>query len=190
SLLGKVKVCTNNDSCRHTRIAAYNDIDLQLGLNTWHMGVMAEDEEERSLHFFDKGGREVHAIYLVQGESNNETFEAIKRNFGLTLKSIPPFRLSESLPVESSEPQLNDFEKGVNVQRMQWRDADFVRKILHASADQKLSIKVIVPNSGCIQVHTGRITNLIDQGERYMIKDTSFILEIRWDRIKDIWTVC
>ncbi|NGM62217.1 heme ABC transporter ATP-binding protein [Sphingobacterium sp. SGG-5] len=190
-MLGKVRVCTKSGGCRHTRIATYTDIDLKLLWNTWYIGVMVEEDKERSLHFFNKSGREIHAIYLIDGESHIEAFETIKQTFATRQQctlAIEPLPLEN--PIEQSNGMLLDnFAERTGVQRIKRIDAAFVRKVLHTSADKQLSIRIVVSNSSGTQGYTGYITNLIDQGDRYFIKDTSFVLEIEWARIRDIWTV-
>ncbi len=232
SLLGKVRVCTKNSSCKHTKIGAYTytsnyenthllsgaDMDLRLLLDVWHIGVIVESTGGKSLHFFDKAGQELHAIHLIDGASDVEVFDTIKKNFCVPLEVLPPFEklVRNDNTTLLSKLQETDFRKewedlsdahlfqsllnkyglsrlqaleSATAHRAQRSDAVFVRKVLNTCAKQQLSIMVFIYNQGCIQIHTGPIINLIDQGDRYIIKDNAFILEIAWERIKDIWIV-
>ena len=232
SLLGSVKACTKNGSCKHTKIGVYayakgygdthlfagTRIDLRLFINKWHVGILVDGTSGRSLHFFDREGCELHAIQLIDGESDLEGFDTLKKNFCEESEEAP--RFERQLPTDEratlDELQQEDFRQEwealtdthafqsllhkyglsrlqalayASVCRAQRRDATFVRKTLHTCAAQRLPIMVFVYNQGCVQIHTGPVTNLIDQGDRYMIKDSDFSLEIRWERIGEIWTV-
>ena len=198
-LLGRVKIHTKNNCCKHTKIGimTYIDacgdthsfsgvnMDLSLLLDRWHTGVLAENNNHRALHFFDQEGQEIYSIHLVDGESNLEVFDTIKNNFCKAWEGQQGLRKK----IEESKSSYEHTSQHMDMCRIKCADPVFVRKIFNTCALQKLPVTVTVHNHGSIQVHKGAIVNLVDQGDRYMVKDSTFALDIQWEYVGDTWIV-
>src|SRR5262249_48918725 len=66
---------------------------------------------------------------------------------------------------------------------------DATRRMLEASAAEKLDIMVFVGNPGCIQIHTGPVANVRVMDTWLNVMDPGFNLHLREDRIAKSWVV-
>ena len=46
---------------------------------------------------------------------------------------------------------------------------------------------VFVGNRGCIQIHSGTVTKLVEAGPWFNVFDSQFNLHLREDKIAEIW---
>ncbi|MFZ4863302.1 heme ABC transporter ATP-binding protein [Sphingobacterium sp. Mn56C] len=76
-----------------------------------------------------------------------------------------------------------------DIRRAQKCDLFAFKDILRNCVNQKLPIMIFVYNSGAIQIHTGVIENIIDQGHKYIIKDEDFTFELSAECISSVWVV-
>jgi putative hemin transport protein len=56
-------------------------------------------------------------------------------------------------------------------------------------AQNQVPVMIFVPNSGCIQIHSGNITKLVAMGPWYNVLDPEFNLHLREDAIATTWHV-
>lgn len=62
-------------------------------------------------------------------------------------------------------------------------------QVLEAARDTATPIMVFVGNPGCIQIHSGPVTNLKRMGPWFNVLDPDFNLHLREDAIASAWTV-
>ena len=88
--LGYVMALTRNDHAVHERSGVYEkvsfkdqtglvlgpDIDLRLFMAHWHFGFAVNENERKSLQFFDRDGTAVHKIYLTE-KSDQAAYAAL-----------------------------------------------------------------------------------------------------------------
>ena len=61
--------------------------------------------------------------------------------------------------------------------------------ILTAAAASELPIMIFVGNPGCIQIHTGPVTNITPMGPWQNVLDPGFNLHLRRDHVAHAWVV-
>ncbi len=61
--------------------------------------------------------------------------------------------------------------------------------LLDRAAESGLEIMCFVSNPGCVQIHTGKVSNIQRMGPWVNVMDPSFHLHLRQDRIADVWAV-
>ncbi|MEJ8472828.1 hemin-degrading factor [Roseibium algae] len=71
-----------------------------------------------------------------------------------------------------------------------WKlDTGSVVAMLRLAADEGLPIMCFVGNKGCIQIHSGPISKVMDKGPWINVLDPTFHLHLRTDHIADVWAV-
>lgn len=68
-------------------------------------------------------------------------------------------------------------------------DHGAVEKLFSDSAVQQLPIMAFVGNHGCIQIHSGPVTNIKPLGPWLNVMDDTFHLHLRLDQIASVWAV-
>lgn len=229
--LGHVMALTRNEHVVHERKGTYNkpsfhghvglvvgeDIDLRLFMEHWKFAFAVDQEERRSIQFFNKEGMAVHKIYLTP-KSNREAWYALIDQF--TSEEAPLLEL-ESIP--APEPEKPDSEIDVAGFQKAWSEMTdthqffgmlkeygvtrtqafrlapegFTKKVgnkalrevfTHASSTG-LEIMVFVGNNGNIQIHTGPVKRLLDHGTWFNVMDPKFNLHLNEPAITETWVV-
>ncbi|HEY0212493.1 MAG TPA: ChuX/HutX family heme-like substrate-binding protein [Paenirhodobacter sp.] len=67
--------------------------------------------------------------------------------------------------------------------------AGSVEMLLRQAAETAVPIMVFVGNQGCIEIHTGPITRVVEMGPWINVLDTGFDLHLRMDHIAEIYAV-
>lgn len=67
--------------------------------------------------------------------------------------------------------------------------AEAVRQTFEAAAETALPIMVFVGNRGCVQIHTGPVKKLVEQGPWYNVLDPGFNLHLDETAIAESWVV-
>lgn len=220
--LGYVMALTRNNNVVSERKGIYNntsfdghvgmvldpDIDLRLFMMHWAYGFAVNENERKSLQFFDKSGEAVHKIYANE-KTNAEAWQALVHKYtaaipqtDLTTVVYPP--LEEALP--DAEIAIESFRKGweglkdtheffglLRTHKLQRTQAlrlapdgfvqevpnNTARKMLQAASEQQVPIMVFVGNRGCIQIHTGTVNKLLETGPWFNVLDPEFNLHLR-----------
>lgn len=232
--LGEVMAITRNDGCVHERKGIYEnssfnkhgnmsiglfvnpDIDLRLFMSHWIFCFAVNENDRKSIQFFDKSGEALHKIYLTNN-SDKQAYEKLIEKF--QHESQDPFIIVDSYEpktVDRSDseidwigfretwenlkdthdfdPMLRKFKVG-RQQALQNIGRDFAylvhndapRKILQLARDKQCEIMVFVGNRGCIQIHTGPVQKLLEQGTWYNVLDPKFNLHLDEDHIAKTW---
>jgi putative hemin transport protein len=66
---------------------------------------------------------------------------------------------------------------------------DTLRKALFLAAENEVPIMVFVGNTGVIQIHTGKVTNIVEHGPWINVLDPDFNLHVRENAIHETWIV-
>ena len=66
---------------------------------------------------------------------------------------------------------------------------DAVTQLLHNAAETQTPLMVFVGNAGCIEIHTGPISNIVEMGPWINVLDPGFDLHLRKDHIAEVYTV-
>lgn len=174
--------------------------------------------EQRSLQFFDAQGQAIHKIYL-KPQSDVSAFDGIVSLFavgqqepGLEVSKLKakPTQIPDAeidcagfwqawrdlKDTHDFYPLLRKYTI-TRTQALRLAEPEFVREvskdclrsILQRAAQTKTSIMVFVGNPGMIQIHTGPIARIIEQGPWMNVMDPSFNLHVRQDLIERVWIV-
>jgi putative heme degradation protein/ABC-type hemin transport system ATPase subunit len=230
--LGYVMALTRNEYCVSERKGVYEkisftphaglvlgeDIDLRLFMHTWQFGFAVNENDRRSLQFFDKAGTALHKIYLTD-QSNEEAYQNLLNDFTDTAVQTINVAAKEIKPtteMPDDAVQAEDFQtawkgmsdsheffgllKRFNLSRTQALrlapegfarklNAENFRKACELCSGEHVPVMIFVPNHGCIQIHTGNINKLVEMGPWYNVLDQEFNLHLRMDAIAETWHV-
>ena len=67
--------------------------------------------------------------------------------------------------------------------------ADAVAAMMRLSAKDEIPIMCFVGNRGCIQIHSGPISQIKPMGPWLNVMDETFHLHLRLDHIREVWAV-
>ena len=173
----------------------------------------------KSFQFFDESGTAVHKIYLTD-ESDHHNFINLTEKFASedqsTEQSVTrPANHIEDLPDASiNVPELeheweslqdthefNDLLKRFSVSRVQafrlvreefaFRvSKNSLTKALQSTAENQTDIMIFVNSPGTIQIHSGRICNVVRSGAWINVMDENFNLHVQEDKINSAWVIC
>ncbi len=172
----------------------------------------------RSIQVFDADGTAVHKIYQKPATDSAafdrliETWRAADQSPVLAVADVPAStgdRADTEIDVERLRREWSALEdtheffgmlRGLEVGRLQalrLAGSAFARavatdalvRVLEAAKDTSTPIMVFVGNPGCIQIHTGTVTNLKRMGPWFNVLDPTFNLHLREDAIASAWIV-
>ncbi len=175
------------------------------------------DDVRHSLQFFDASGEAVHKVHL-RPASNLDAYQKLVTSLVSEDQSptvdVKPAAARE-VPSEDggSAAELRDrwsrmtdvhqffgMLKSLKLTRHQavhmagddyaWKLADEGLEAMfnHAGADG-MPIMCFVGNQGCIQIHSGPVSNIKTMGPWINVLDETFHLHLRMDHIKELWAV-
>ena len=175
------------------------------------------EEVRRSLQFFDEAGDAVHKVHL-RPASNLYAYQKLVAGL-VSQDQSPTVALKgivESKPDASEAGSADDLRdrwsrmtdthqffgmlKKLNLSRHQavrmigndyaWKLADeSLAALFNLSASSGLPIMCFVGNRGCIQIHSGPITNIKTMGPWINVLDETFHLHLRMDHVRELWAV-
>lgn len=170
----------------------------------------------KSLQFFDKSGTAIHKIYLTN-KSNDEAFETLVAEFksedqdsSLQIEQYEQKKVTRAdgdvdwKGFRESWENLKDTHdffpmlRKYGVEREQgFRhvgddfayevETNAARKAIEIARDRNCEIMVFTGNRGCIQIHTGTVRKLVDQGPWFNILDPEFNLHLNEEMIERCW---
>ncbi|MEZ0483127.1 hemin-degrading factor [Fibrella aquatica] len=228
--LGYVMALTRNDVLVHERKGIYEkvsftnhmglvlgpDIDLRLFMNRWQFGFAVNENDRRSLQFFDAQGEAVHKIYLTD-QSDLSAYGKLVDDFWSDDQSdtLTVATADEKVAdVPDSEIDVPGFQAawlamqdtheffgllrqyGVGRQQglrlapeghAQLLSIDVLKQVFATAADREVSIMVFVSNPGCIQIHTGPVKKLVQMGPWYNVLDPAFNLHLNETLVDQVW---
>ncbi|MFS2189761.1 hemin-degrading factor [Mucilaginibacter sp. Mucisp84] len=194
------------------------DIDLRLFMNQWKLGFAVEDNGHKSLQFFDGSGVALHKIYLTE-KSNMENYNDLVTRFrkaeqeAVTVLPADALVKSEKSDEEIDLPAFHQawetmqdtheffgLLKRFGLSRTQalrlapkgfarQTDMHSFKKVMQNCSGQQVPVMVFAGNNGCIQIHTGTITKLVEMETWFNVLDPEFNLHLRQDAIAAVWHV-
>ncbi len=175
-------------------------------------------EERLSFQFFDASGTAVHKIYMTE-HSDLEAYRTLCARYAIqTDENYFPEVTAASAHVRSVNPRpeaeafrkawldlkdTHDFYillRNFRMDRVQALElapegytqkmkSDFFKKVLCGASEKSTEIMVFVGNPGCIQIHTGPVTKLLQTGEWFNVLDEDFNLHLNENGISETWLV-
>jgi putative hemin transport protein len=202
----------------HAGLVLGPDIDLRLFMSQWKLGFAVEDNNLKSFQFFDGNGVALHKIYVTD-KSNVENYSGLVARFRKadqqiasllpTKPAVKPALPDEDIDViafQQAWAALQDTHeffgllKRFNLNRTQALrlapagfakqiNIDDFKNIVQHCAAQQVPIMVFVGNHGCIQIHTGTVTRLVEMETWFNVLDPEFNLHLRMDAVAAVWHV-
>lgn len=201
----------------HVGLAVNPDIDLRLFMNVWKYGYAVNENGRLSFQFFDDNGEAVHKIYLTN-ESNQDVFETIRVKYTAGDQNPPVIihTLRDTQAANASDVDVDGFQeawvgmedtheffgilKRFSVPRRLAMDiapqgfaaqlnVAALKDILKQASESKTEIMVFTGSRGCIQIHTGLITNIVQTGPWFNVLDPDFNMHLREVGIESVWLV-
>lgn len=194
------------------------NIDLRLFMMHWAFGFAVSEGDRHSLQFFDKSGEAVHKIYLTE-DSNKEAYDAIVAKYTAAeqnsdMNTAPydaaPAELPDSAIDAAAFQQgwlnlkdthefygLTRTHKLTRTQALRLApeghamqvDNSIGVKMLETAAERQVPIMAFVANRGCIQIHTGTVTKLMETGPWFNVLDPDFNLHLRQEKVASTYVV-
>jgi len=202
----------------HAGLVLGPDIDLRLFMSQWKLGFAVEDNNLKSFQFFDGNGVAIHKIYLTD-KSNVENYHELVARFRkadqqavvlfATEPAAKPALPDEEIDVAAFQEAWTGLQdtheffgllKRFNLNRTQalrLAPAGFAKQIsagdfkgiVQHCAEQQVPIMVFVGNHGCIQIHTGTVTRIVEMDTWFNVLDPEFNLHLRMDAVVAVWHV-
>ncbi len=194
------------------------DIDLRLFMMHWQYGFAVNENNRLSLQFFDKSGAAIHKVYCIEA-TDLDAYHALVEKYKdeqqipeIVSTPYPPEEpeiADEQVDVAGFQAawkaikDTHDFYmllKLYKVSRLQaMRLApegytvplknDVSVALLRQAAQKEIPIMVFVGNRGCIQIHSGRVNNLMETGPWFNVLDPEFSLHLRHTAIVHTYAV-
>ena len=230
--LGRIMALTRNDHAVHERKGTFTkagfhgqvglvvnpDIDLRLFMNDWTFAFAVEENDRRSLQFFDRYGTAIQKIYLIP-ESNTEAYDKIIADFQIDPNELP----AVDRTVPEQEKEKPDAEIDTAQFQQEWKELkdthdffgivkkyeltrlqsmrlapegytqrianDQADRLLHLVSESGIDFMVFVGNKSCIQIHTVKAEKILRTGPWINILDESFNLHLNDTQIDSLWIV-
>jgi putative hemin transport protein len=195
------------------------DLRIFPGVWAHGFAVEKRDGEEirRSLQFFDAAGEAVHKVHL-RPRSNIYAYQKLvedlaspDRSRTVEVSAREPEQRDDSRPVEVNELRrrwqaMTDVHQFFGMLRTlklsrhralelvgedyAWAlDRDAVAALMNLAANEGLPIMAFVGSRGCVQIHTGPVSNIKPMGPWLNVMDETFHLHLRLDHIVGAWAV-
>ncbi len=172
----------------------------------------------RSLQFFDRSGMAVHKVYLLD-ESDTERFDALidahrdsDQTPGIKVKPYgepKPNAATSEVDLDAFRAEwanlqdVHDFHGMLRKHRLDRLQAlrlaedrfatvlpvTALRSALEKAAARQLPIMVFAGNRGCIQIHSGPVSNIRPMENWENVLDPDFNLHVRSDRLMTAYAV-
>lgn len=172
----------------------------------------------RSLQFFDRSGTAVHKIYLLE-DSNAAHFDSLidthrhgDQSPGITVKPYgqpKPGATIEEINLDAFRAEwaglqdVHDFHGLLRKHRLDRLQAlrlaeqrfatilpvTALRSALEKAATREVPIMVFAGNRGCIQIHSGPVSNIRPMENWDNVLDPDFNLHVRTDRLMTAYAV-
>jgi len=171
----------------------------------------------RSLQFFDAQGDAVHKVHL-RPASNVEAYEALVEKL-IHTEQVQEVQIAAKVtPIAQAKPVIDtedlrrrwstmtDVHQFVTILRelkltrqeavklvgedFAWPvELESVAEMMRTSASEQIPIMCFVGSRGCIQIHSGPVTNIKPMGPWLNVMDETFHLHLRIDHIREAWAV-
>lgn len=131
---------------------------MELRTSLWKVGVAVNNEWGSGFYFFDRQGRLLHKIVLIEGQSDSTIYHKLLQQYKAVDVGIDSLKIEAAAPVLDFDPQVNS-----NVAINTWKG------VLAQSVSIKAHTHFLMnTEEGCYSCR-GYITGLVDQGGRYQI---------------------
>lgn len=192
------------------------DVDLRLFMSCWKYVFAVSEDKRKSVQFFDETGLAIHKIYLTPKSDEAAYDEMVKSHLHERQDDFIQTRPSKPKPADKPDseidwtgfreawknlkdthdffPLLKKFGVG-REQALRGIGDDFAcqvgndaaRGVLELARDRECEIMVFVGNRGCIQIHTGKVKNLLERDCWFNVLDPKFNLHLCEEGVAGSW---
>lgn len=207
----KYDTCQLRDRVCH--VTKGND-RVQVKIEHCHQVLAVQNHIGKSLRFFNPAGEEIYAVVLGDHVYENEFFTALCDKDGesvaIELSTAP--RSTGSLLIEEAYSKIIPYAgidsvdsfahiihretssrqihlKQFKADEAQVRDVSFLKRMLNACVQHNMDVYIFIQNAAIQYRYVGTIQNLIDQGDRYIVKNQDMDLTIFMNDIHEVWSV-
>ncbi|WP_316841935.1 hemin-degrading factor [Pedobacter gandavensis] len=203
----------------HAGLVLGADIDLRLFLRVWKHGYAVAENDRQSLQFFDAHGNALHKIYLTDRSDVAAYEALVAKFLKEDQEAVAIEAAPEAAPaveIPDSEIDVTGFQEAWNKMgdsheffmllrkfkvtrtqalrlapagRAKETTVEGFRKAMTACSEKQVPVMVFTGNTGCIQIHSGNITKLVDMGPWFNVLDPEFNLHLREDEVRSVWQV-
>ncbi|PID46839.1 MAG: hypothetical protein CSB47_01770 [Proteobacteria bacterium] len=228
--LGPVMALTRNDAVVHETTFPFGEIHwqertalyLQPGQCTryftthWAHAIAVEEDDRKSLQFFDHYGEAVHKIYLTQNskldayqriveafrsddQTNRTAVEQVAQEVPATIqidKGELRGRWSTIENAHQSDDLIEDFGGNRSTiyaalgeeyaTRLDCGDAEVLLTLL---SEHALSTNISVQNHAAVQSYCGSVKRLLRTGPWFNVLDPTFNLHLNTEQIAQVWVI-
>ena len=194
------------------------DIDQRLFMTHWRFAFAVDlpgkETPRRSLQIFDERGDAIVKIHM-RTSSDHAAFESIRGRFAdgarpMTVVTGPEDEPAPAAPdvaaFRSEFDEMQDVHEFFPLLRrhdvtrrsaldlleeryVRKLSGEATRKLLESAAAAAMPIMCFVGNRGCIQIHSGPVTNIKVMGPWLNVLDPGFNLHLREDLVAESWCV-
>ncbi|WP_148716072.1 hemin-degrading factor [Chitinolyticbacter meiyuanensis] len=228
--LGQVMALSRNEWCVHERYGRYEDIqaggpvglvlgpdiDLRMFFTCWKYCYAVNENDRRSIQFFDKEGVAVHKVFVTD-DTDAAAYDVLVARFAVrgarNLPAVEPIATGAEadqaddaaalrtawLAMQDTHeffPMLRKFKvsrlgalAAAGSDLAQQVPNDTVETVLTRAAETALSIMCFVGNRGIVQIHSGPVHKLVRTGPWYNVLDPKFNLHLNTSEIASTWIV-
>jgi putative hemin transport protein len=204
---------------RHVGLVLGEEIDLRLFLNRWRHAFFVPAGQpgspRGSVQVFDAAGTAVHKVFVTEA-TRPHGFAPLVAELAEAPRPVAPVpdapdaaRGDDQVDAEGLRtawralrdthdffPLLRRFGAG-RQQALRLAGDDLARRVaigaigdaITEAARTGLPIMVFVGNPGCLQIHTGPVTNIKVMGPWFNVLDPRFNLHLRQDAVDQVWLV-
>jgi putative hemin transport protein len=231
--LGRVKTITRNPWCVHETVGTCGKpvftrdgvlvigegIDLRLFCDRWTTAFAVRREAgpgpSRSLQFFDRHGRAVHKVFVL--DEDERTFEAVVEALSLedafpapaierSAAPVRPRHVIDIFALLEDWAELRDTHdfgamlarhRCGRLQAVEAAEGQFTERLaldafatlLANAATASTPIMVFVANPGAVQIYTGPVRRVAPARGWINVLDPDFNLHLRQDTLGSVWIV-
>ncbi len=230
--LGRIMALTRNQYAVHERKGTFSkvgfhgqvglvvnqDIDLRLFLKDWGFSFAVQENNRKSIQFFDIYGVAALKIYLID-ESDHYAYQKLVEEFRAptdVLRALTQGPRPKPVELPDSEIEITEFQRewrglkdthdfsGVlkkyhltRLQSLRLAPSGFVQQIPTTRAEELLKmasssgidIMIFVGNANLIQIHTGKAEKIVRTGPWINVLDEAFNLHLNDAQINSLWIV-
>lgn len=228
--LGTVMALTRSEAAVHEVTEAFSELHirkqtalfLRPGQDTryftaqWKHVFAVNEDNRRSLQFFNGCGEAIHKIFLVKS-SNTERYEQLIEQFSDADQS-PVLSVEKKAPAETEQihidkgallqrwSQIKDVHEGSQIIKAFGGDRlsiyqalgeeyatrlpyDTIEALLKLLSKRQLPSMIFVQNKGAVQSYSGITTRLLRTGPWFNVLDPYFNLHLNTEQISQVWLI-
>jgi putative hemin transport protein len=201
-----------------TALVLNRAVDVRVVLERWQLAFAVDEGRRQSLQFFDSGGAPVHTIVLGP-TSNRAAYDDIVTRFAsvdqtpgqrvVPRPAPPPARPDTEINVMALRAawgalrDAHDFAallrtfSASRLQALRLAGREFAYRVAPGNlysvlcriATAGTAIRIVVANSGAVQVHSGPIHRVETRPHWLVVCDPDLLFRVRSDRIASAWVV-